>query len=127
MTDGDPYDGRVDGGRVDQDDGGVDGRNDGRGDSRDDAWDQGIRFLTKYYGAIILRRKINYVTAFRMLGHQPGPVSLFFLARPAQLCGNIIFSAGTRPGARIYFLPVAVTLFFAASMQRGNAVSSRFS
>ena len=29
MTDGDPYDGRVDGGRVDQDDVGVESRDDG--------------------------------------------------------------------------------------------------
>ena len=62
-------------------------------------------------------------------------------ARPPARSGSIIFvwpgqlgfpvplffSAGTRPGASIYFSTMAVTLFFTASVHRGNAVSSRFS
>jgi len=50
----------------------------------------------------------------------------FGWASPAVRC-YYFFSAGTRPGARIYSLLVAVTLFSTASMHRGNAVSSRFS
>ena len=39
---------------------------------------------------LIFRRKINNGTALGMLGHQPGPVPLFVLARPAGLPGSII-------------------------------------
>ena len=52
---------------------------------------QGIRFLTKNHGAVIFGRKINKVAALRMLRPQPGPATLFFLARPAQLSGDLIF------------------------------------
>ena len=64
---------------------------------------------TKYKVGFIFRRKINHVMALGMLGHQPGPMTLFFSARPAQLCHDFIFLASTRPGAVIYFLPVAMT------------------
>ena len=79
---------------------------------------------TKYNVGIIFRRKINNDTALGMLGHQSGPVSLFFSGLASWAAGIIIFSAGTRPGAWIYFSTMAVILFFAASVRRGNAVSS---
>ena len=73
------------------------------------------------------RRKINNGTALGMLGHQPGPVPLLFWPGQLGFPVPLFFSAGTRPGASIYFSTMAVTLFFTASVHRGNAVTSRFS
>ena len=63
--------------------------------------DAGHPVPTKYNVGIIFRRKINNDTALGMVGHQPGPVSLFFSGLASWAAGIIIcfrLAPGLRPG-----------------------------